>query len=123
MDNLEKKYPDRKWSTANFGDKWDLEQDVVICADVIEHLVDPDELIQFIKNLKFTFLVLSTPDRSLMYKRWQRGYYGPPRNPAHVREWTRYEFLKYISRHFDILDHQVTNLAQVTQMMICTKKN
>ncbi|MBS3808959.1 MAG: methyltransferase domain-containing protein [Desulfobacterales bacterium] len=117
---LKEKYPERKWKVCNFNEVPDLSTDVVICSDVIEHIVDPDELISFIKGIKFEYLVISTPDRSLMHKPWKVKYYGPPKNKSHIREWTFNEFNRYISSHFKVIDHRVTNLGQFTQMAICT---
>lgn len=116
---LRKKYPERQWQVSDFSMKSVITTDVVICSDVIEHLVNPDELLEYIKNITYKYLVLSTPDRSLMYRPWHRHYYGPPRNMAHIREWSYKEFAKYISLHFGIIDHRVTNLSQYTQMIIC----
>lgn len=126
---LKRTYPDRKWLAADLGESppSDLRGDVVICADVIEHLVDPDRLITFLKALPFEYLFISTPDRRLAYrmfgKTWLRfmrpGYWGPPANPTHQREWTFREFGNYMRRHFDVIEHRITNTAQATQMVVC----
>lgn len=69
---------------------------IVICADVIEHLIDPAALMQTLKNAAETaeYVLISTPDRQRMY-----GYeqYGPPDNLAHVREWTLKELATWLS--------------------------
>jgi len=122
VENLRKKYPKKRWETSNFSAKSNLSVDIVVCADVIEHLIDPDELLDYVKHIDFKYFVLSTPDRSLIYKPWNKGYYGPPENKAHVREWTFQEFRKYISSHFYIIDHRITNLCQSAQMIICKSK-
>jgi len=119
---LQEKYPDRKWQISDFKVHSSITTDVMICSDVIEHLVDPDELLEFIKGISYQYLILSTPDRNLIYRPWKKGYWGPPNNKAHQREWTFDEFRKYISAHFDVIDHRVTNLHQWTQMVICKPK-
>ena len=116
---LQKRYPDKQWQVSDSSVKPTISTDVIICADVIEHMVDPDELVTYIKGIPFQYLVLSTPDRKLIYRPWKRGYWGPPRNKAHQREWTLPEFGRYISLHFDVIDHRITNPAQYTQMVIC----
>lgn len=59
--------------------------DLVICADVIEHLVDPVGLLSRLHHLIGSgTLILSTPDRS----RLDSDPLGPPGNPRHIREWT-----------------------------------
>ena len=63
---------------------------IVVCSDVIEHLLDPSNLL---KNLK-VFLdhaaaaILTTPERDLVRG---LGDFGPPANLAHVREWNLQE--------------------------------
>ncbi|MHC4572551.1 MAG: glycosyltransferase [Planctomycetota bacterium] len=82
----------------------DKEFDLIIAADVIEHLVNPDRLFDYIllHCHPETHVILSTPERDIA-----RGKddYGPPANRAHVREWNMSEFRKYISGYgFDILN-------------------
>ena len=64
---------------------------VVVCADVIEHLVRPERLLAKVRAALSTCsaVVMSTPERNL-----RRGVHhaGPPPNLAHVREWSITEF-------------------------------
>ncbi|WP_441247336.1 class I SAM-dependent methyltransferase [Kitasatospora sp. McL0602] len=69
-----------------------LRRSVVVCSDVIEHLLDPLPLLALTRNLLSdgcSVAVLSTPARE-----FRSGYDapGPPRNPSHVREWASDEF-------------------------------
>ena len=68
---------------------------VLICSDVIEHLVRPDRLLLNLRKAleSACALVISTPERDL-----SRGSadLGPPANPAHVREWTLEEFSAFL---------------------------
>jgi hypothetical protein len=116
---LKEKYPDRVWIKA--GDNLIQRQyaDIIICSDVIEHVSNPDELIQFIEGIGFKMLFLSTPERDMIRGRVD---YGPPDNKAHMREWNSAELHKYLSRHFAIISHQVTNIEQATQLVICKPK-
>jgi SAM-dependent methyltransferase len=78
--------------------------DLVICADVIEHLVDPVGLLRRLHSLVGTgLLILSTPDRS----RLDSDPLGPPGNPRHIREWTADELADLVRAHgFTINEHQ-----------------
>lgn len=59
---------------------------VVVCSDVIEHLVHPEHVMAAILTaLDDSVLILSTPDRSR--SKWTRRH-GPPLNRGHVQEWT-----------------------------------
>jgi SAM-dependent methyltransferase len=68
---------------------------IVVCADVIEHLVNPAPLVDCLVGcLEFArFVLISTPDRELV---WGRGHLGPPPNPFHVREWTSAELVSFV---------------------------
>jgi hypothetical protein len=116
---LKERYPDRSWVRSFTAASSSLRGDLVICADVIEHVLDPDELIEFLKGIRPQFLILSTPDRDLMYggRHW-----GPPTNETHIREWNFDEFHRYIGKHFNILNHVISNREQFTQMTVCTLK-
>jgi SAM-dependent methyltransferase len=74
----------------------DLENDIpdvdtrdaaIVCSDVIEHLIKPDNLLATIMTgvVCAKFAVITTPDRERVY-----GYDHPgkPGNVHHVREWT-----------------------------------
>lgn len=70
---------------------------LVICADVIEHLLDPDPLIELIKciSTKDTWIVISTPERDKL--RGTDCMRSPKRE--HVREWNTQEFRAYLESH------------------------
>lgn len=116
---LREKYPERKWI-----DKFDpiLGYDLVISSDVIEHIPDPDILLDLIEACKPKLIVLSTPDRDLV-KPGKNGILGPPKNRAHVREWSMTEFYNYINSRFDVLDHFISNKKQGTQTLLARLKN
>ena len=82
--------------------------DLIIVSDVIEHLVNPDKLLDYIKqhSNRDTYIIVSTPERDVIHGKKS---IGPPRNRAHVREWNRTEFRNYfhssglgIVKHFMI---------------------
>jgi len=86
--------------------------DLIICADVIEHLFNPDLLFEYISKFihEETTLILSTPERDL-----RRGLdtMGPPQNPAHVREWNKDEFALYLmSQKVRINEHIIVDLKK-----------
>jgi hypothetical protein len=75
----------------------DLSSSVLVCADVIEHLVAPERLLFKLRSaLDYaSALVLSTPERELL---WGEDHLGPPPNPCHVREWSRPELGALLKR-------------------------
>lgn len=117
VDKLHKRYPGARW-TSDIG-SIDRSPDLLISADAIEHMQDPMILIDFIKRIKPKHIVLSTPERLTMYK---DDHNGPPENECHVREWSFDEFAEFISEHFDIVVHSVTNYEHATQMIYCKIK-
>jgi len=68
---------------------------VVICADVMEHLRNPEVLARALARVSgmAPFVLISTPDRDRA-----RGWLdcGPPANPSHVIEWSAAEFLRFL---------------------------
>jgi glycosyltransferase involved in cell wall biosynthesis/SAM-dependent methyltransferase len=91
-------HPTRTWLSGDLGDPalWrsikELRPALMICADVIEHVRDPRDLLWRMKGAlpPTGRLLISTPDRSRM----EEGHgLGPPSNEWHVREWTSEEFV------------------------------
>jgi 2-polyprenyl-3-methyl-5-hydroxy-6-metoxy-1,4-benzoquinol methylase len=86
-------FPDRQWISGDlraeelWADLRELGPDLLICADVIEHVTDPRELLARLHGLLGSSgaLILSTPDRDRIEGAVP---FGPPRNPRHVREWS-----------------------------------
>lgn len=76
-----------------------LSNSVIICSDVIEHVIHPDFLLEnLMACLDYApVALLSTPERELT-----RGLRdaGPPMNPSHVREWNQSE-LECLLRSYD----------------------
>jgi SAM-dependent methyltransferase len=64
---------------------------VVVCSDVIEHVIHPARLLLKLQTALESgcALIVSTPERELTSGAHDL---GPPQNPAHVREWTLEEF-------------------------------
>ncbi len=61
---------------------------VVVCADVIEHLMEPLPLLAKLHDAferGAAAVLLSTPERT---HTWGADHAGPPPNTCHVREWT-----------------------------------
>lgn len=79
---------------------------LIICCDVIEHLIEPDNCMEFIKShLDVNGLaVFSTPERD-----YRRGVDCIAcTKKEHVREWNRSEFEMYLQSHgFKIIEHRL----------------
>ena len=112
LEFLNKKYPNKKWIKSDFESFLKEDCELIICSDVIEHLVDPDILFNFINKINYKHVVISTPERDIV-----RGLndMGPPNNPAHVREWNKKEFSNYVSNFIKIEDHLLTPGNKVTK--------
>lgn len=75
----------------------EIARSVIVCSDVLEHLVDPRPAMRLICRLLTqgaACAVLSTPARD---KRAGAEHMGPPFNPSHVREWTQEEFHAFVA--------------------------
>ncbi|MDP4130580.1 MAG: methyltransferase domain-containing protein [Bacteroidota bacterium] len=116
---LTEKYPDKKWMSYEHANPAELNGDLVICSDVIEHIKNPDEMMDFLQKMHFRFLILSTPERDEV-----RGNndFGPPENTAHYREWNKREFRNYVSAWFKVQEHLVFDDKSVTQVVVCNQR-
>ena len=110
---LRKNNPDHRWLSAE--EAKGLNADLVICSDVIEHVEDPDAMLDIIHSMNPKMVVISTPDRGLI----PRGLAGPPLNRHHVREWTKHEFGRYLSKRTTVLRLYISNAHQFTQVALC----
>jgi hypothetical protein len=112
---LTNRYPERSW--VEYGDSTAkrLEADLVVCSDVIEHIAEPDSLMDYLAGLHAKQFVISTPERDLHEG---VGDYGPPENTSHYREWNAPEFYSYISSWFDVLRHETFHAKSITQVII-----
>ena len=111
---LRNQYPDRHWTDSmNPINGYNL----IICADVIEHIVDPDQLLDMIEQCDAEMIVISTVARDLNNKDL-----GPPKNLHHCREWTQQEFAKYIGSRFNIIEHYVSSKKKRTQLIVATNQ-
>jgi len=80
--------------------------DLIISADVIEHLLDPDMLLRFIRAHchENTYVLVSTPERDV--RRGADNCKSP--KPEHVREWNRRELKEYFeSSGFEVIDQKL----------------
>ena len=72
-----------------------LKNTLVVCSDVIEHLVNPSGLLLTLRHCleHASVAILSTPERDLVRG---KNDMGPPANSAHVREWSLPELTRLI---------------------------
>ncbi|MEM9882426.1 MAG: methyltransferase domain-containing protein, partial [Planctomycetota bacterium] len=79
--------------------------DLVMSVDVIEHMLDPDLLLDFIRGHTHadSWVVVSTPERDV-----RRGPDNMKSKKAeHVREWNQSEFAAYLDdRGFEVVEHR-----------------
>ena len=105
LDYCRQAFPSETWIEADLEridvpliDDATAARSVVVCADVIEHLVDPGRLLDRLADLshRARALMLTTPERDRV-----RGldHMGPPGNPSHVREWNLQELERLLSGH------------------------
>jgi hypothetical protein len=114
---LLKKYPEKKWMDFERVIPSDLAADLVICSDVIEHVENPDDLMHFLKKMRFSRLMISTPERDSVRG---KNDFGPPENTTHYREWNKEEFKDFVSKWFNVLSQEISRDKSISQILICT---
>jgi trans-aconitate methyltransferase len=104
------RHPFGEWYVDNFENQptkvGAIQGHLVLCADVIEHVLDPDRLLQYLRERLAPdgWILISTPERDLV--RGRDCLYSP--NPAHIREWNKTEFQSYLcTRGFRIVEHNL----------------
>lgn len=110
----ERHYPRIRFVTGDFTDPalWstvsDVEPELVMSVDVIEHLVDPRGLLRNLHGLVAHgsgHVLMSTPDRSRL---GGSDAIGPPTNPRHIREWSSAELAALVaSEGFEVLEQRL----------------
>lgn len=128
LSSLQARYPDRTWiSGGTKPDKGfdeeailarlhDVQIDVVICSDVVEHFADPDVLIRFLALIPCKLLIISTPDRAVLRTMPAYGepaWLGPPANLSHYREWTLSEFTAYLLESGFVVESSHSGVDQI----------
>lgn len=97
-----------KWYVDDFenprSDIPDLQAELVINADVIEHVLDPDKVLDYLAHRMAPdgYALISTPERDRNYGEGllESGHRD------HVREWNKAEFAAYLeSRGWEVLEH------------------
>ncbi len=107
------------WGTFEEVLRMNISPDIVISADAIEHVPNPDLFMRQLSELDCRHFIISTPERNLLYG-FDHG--GPPNNNAHCREWTQSEFSSYVGQWFDVVESMVCNKQQCTQLIYATRK-
>jgi len=95
------------WKIADLEKGFNLERkfDLIVSADVIEHLHNPIKLLDSIKShcTDETYIIISTPDGNTTIKEEN----GGPANGFHVQEWGTEEFVKFlITNGFEVLERK-----------------
>jgi len=109
---LKEKYPNRKWELSDFSVIPIEKFEMAICADVIEHILEPNAMMEWFLKVGVKDLIISTPSRDNLNSK-QNPLNGPPHNKYHIREWNYGEFEKYIGRYFLIENHYEKGIHQV----------
>lgn len=108
-------YPNLKWFKSGEEEKSFViydelkEPDVVISCDVIEHIINPNLLLDYLISFNAKYYIISTPCRYILCNNpkfrdvYGKSWNGMPINECHVREWTMEEFKVYLSSKFTII--------------------
>ena len=113
-------HPQHTWINAEDFIAAHHQADMIICADVLEHVEDPDAFIKSVISVRgWKCILISTPERN---KRRGRLHYGPPPNPAHYREWSMPELKRFIQRYSPVHTIEMINEQQATQLVTCMKE-
>lgn len=116
-------YPGRKFKRPLMSEDDFAESELVISADVIEHLNRPDLFLRSIQKSKSSCVILSTPALEILADRGDSPRLGPPRNQSHFREWTTSEFRQFVESYIPVSEHFVSNVKQATQVILSVRES
>ena len=81
--------------------------ELIVCCEVMEHLVDPDAALAAIAALARPWAILSVPREPL----WRAlnlarlAYLSDLGNtPGHLNHWSRRDFVRFVGRRFDVVE-------------------
>ena len=106
---MEEQFPEMRFIPLNL-ERMDITLEArfscVVCADVIEHLLNPDPLLACIRRVLSPngLAIISTPERDI--ERGPNCLSSP--KAEHVREWNTAEFAEYLSLGgLEVLEHSL----------------
>ena len=101
-------YPDSDWVQVYLESESETKEfafpsgkALIICSDVVEHLVNPLPLLALLKRAVYEghSVITSTPDRVVLRG---REHNGPPTNVSHIREWSIVEYFELLKTYLTI---------------------
>ncbi len=120
IDQAKIDFPAYEWIHADEFVPEHYTADLIICADVIEHVEDPSLFMKHMLAIRdWRCLMISTPERNKRRGRW---HFGPPPNPAHYREWSMQELKEFVSGYCPVHTAELINPVQGTQLIICMRE-
>lgn len=66
---LKNRYPNRTWRESDLTASHATQCDLVVCADVVEHIPDPDDLLGYLGSIDRKTIVMSPPGRDCLVDR------------------------------------------------------
>lgn len=115
---IEDQFPEMKFVPLNFEQNdisLQTKFNCLVCADVVEHLLDPDPLLEFIRSVLAPggYAIISTPERDIA--RGPNCLSSP--NAEHVREWNAAEFTQYLNHSgFIVLQHVLFPVGRLSRV-------
>lgn len=81
--------------------------DLVLCSEVLEHLIDPEKALVELGRVSKKYLLLSVPNEpwfrisSFLSGKYLKTFGN---HPEHVQNWSKKEFVKMVGKYFKVLE-------------------
>ncbi|WP_353743172.1 class I SAM-dependent methyltransferase [Desulfacinum infernum] len=80
--------------------------DLLLCLDVLEHLLDPEAALRALLRACYKYLIVSVPNEPLWsFLNMVRGKYlrDKGNTPGHIQRWSQKAFIDFVSNHFQVI--------------------
>lgn len=81
--------------------------DLIVCAEVLEHLEYPEEALRILQKITSGYIILSVPHEPIwrflnILRLKYLGEFG--NTPGHIQHWSRNSFVSMVERYFDVVE-------------------
>jgi hypothetical protein len=98
-----------------------FDADIVICSNVLEHILEPDRLLSAMAASAAKIFLFSSPALEILDAMGLSSRSGPPHVKSRFYEWTTSQFAELVNDHLVVIAHTIVDLANPTQFCVAIR--